>query len=240
MLLPLLTSTKYYRFPTISILLVVANVAVFLMTKHDILGNARQWGFIPDHSTGWVLPFSAQGDRIETLISHAFLHGGWMHLVGNMWMLWVFGSALEVKLGHLRFALAYILCAVGAVIVHGALVSGPPRPAIGASGAISGVLGCYLAMEPRSRVLSVFFLVIIFFFTEIPTAFYVLIWLIIQLDGIQSHVLGSPHCRNIAWWAHIGGFWTGVIAAGVFLAARRKNKENPQRPDILGPPMRRD
>jgi len=103
------------------------------------------------------------------------------------------------------------------VLCQGVFQTGPVRPVIGASGAISGVLGCYLALEPRSRVLSLFFLGIVFFVTEVPSLFYAGVWLILQIDGIQTHFLTGPDCRNIAWWAHLGGF-----AAGVSMGLARK------------------
>ncbi len=223
MLLPILTSTKHHRFPAVVLLLVLVNAAIFLMTKDDILAAAGQWGFTPGGAAQGSHSCWPQEGRFETFVTHAFLHGGWIHLIGNMWMLAVFGSALETKLGHVRFLALYFVFALAAVLAHGLFQSGPPRPAIGASGAISGVLGCYVALEPRSRVLSIFFLGIVFFFTEIPTLFYVAVWLIIQIDGIQTHLLTSPECRNIAWWAHLGGFAIGG-ASGLLISALQQRK----------------
>ncbi len=125
-------------------------------------------------------------------------------------MLLVFGIALESRIGSVRFAALYLAFAILAVLAHAVMQADPTRPVIGASGAISGVLGCYLAKEPRSRVLSVCFLGIVFFLTEVPSLFYGAVWLILQIDAVQSRLLTGPGYQNIAWWAHLGGFSAGV------------------------------
>ena len=103
---------------------------------------------------------------LQTVWTHAFLHAGWLHLIGNLWILCVFGIALESRIGSLGLAMLYAIFAIVAVVVHALMQAGPVRPVIGASGAISGLLGCYLALEPRSRVLSMFFVGVPLFLTE--------------------------------------------------------------------------
>jgi membrane associated rhomboid family serine protease len=224
MLLPLLTSTKLHRFPVVVLVLVVVNSAAFLVTRDDVLGAANHWGFVPSAAEGRIMARSPGWDAAYTSVTYAFLHGGWCHLIGNMWMLLVFGMALESRAGHIPFAAAYLAFAILAVGVHAMMQTGAVRPAIGASGAISGVLGCYLALEPRSRVLSVFFLGIIFFLTEIPALFYAAVWLILQIDGIQTRLLTGPECRNIAWWAHLGGFASGMTL-GILVEIVKRARE---------------
>jgi len=210
MLFPLLTSTKLRRLPAVVIGIIVVNLAVFLVTRATLVSCAQDWGFVAADSVNKTFANLGRVRVLQTVVTHAFLHGGWAHLMCNMWMLAVFGTALETRVGPLRFAALYLLCAVFAVLCQGVLQTGPIRPVIGASGAISGVLGCYLATESRSRVLSLCFLGIIIFVTEVPGFFYAAVWLVLQIDGIQTHFLTGADCRNIAWWAHLGGFCFGV------------------------------
>jgi len=220
MLLPLLTSTKVRRVPVVVAVLVIANVAIFLVTHEHIDSAARRWGFTPPDSAGSVGEYLSDPRLLLTVWTHAFLHGGWLHLIGNLWFLCVFGIALESRIGSLRFALLYAIFAGVAVVVHALMQAGPIRPVIGASGAISGLLGCYLILEPRSRVLSIFFVGVPLFLTEVPSLFYVAVWLIIQIDGIQTRFLTGPECANVAWWAHIGGFAAGMAVGGGLCLAR--------------------
>ncbi|MGO9109126.1 MAG: rhomboid family intramembrane serine protease [Thermoguttaceae bacterium] len=185
---------------------------------------ARDWGFLPADSVSEMLTNLGQLHVLQTMLTYAFLHAGWAHVLCNMWMLAVFGAALEVRIGSPRFAAVYVLCAVFAVLCQGLFHTGPVRPVIGASGAISGVLGCYLALEPRSRVLSLFFLGIVLFVTEVPSLFYAGVWLILQIDGIQTHFLTGPEYRNIAWCAHLGGF---VAGATIGIARKALESCNP-------------
>ena len=221
MLLPLLTSTKLTRFPASVLVLVVINSVVFIVTRDDIVGAADHWGFVSLAGSGSPEIGLPGWSAASTAVTYAFLHGGWGHLIGNMWFLLVFGMALESRMGHLVFVVTYLAFAILAIGVHALMQTGPVRPAIGASGAISGILGCYLASEPRGRVLSLFFLGIICFLTEIPALWYAAVWLIVQIDGIQTRLLTGPECCNIAWWAHLGGFASG-IALGILVGIVRR------------------
>ena len=139
-----------------------------------------------------------------TLISYMFLHGSWMHLLGNMLFLWVFGDNIEDSMGHLRFVVFYLLCGVAAAITHGVMQPGSEIPMIGASGAIAGLLGAYLVLHPRVKIL-------VLLFGRLPLrlpAFLVLVaWLLFQFYSVSA----ASGDAGVAWWAHIGGFLAGMI-----------------------------
>ena len=141
-----------------------------------------------------------------TTLTSMFLHGGWMHLVFNMLFLWVFGDNIEDSMGHVRFIIFYLLCGVIATLVHVVMSVGSEVPLIGASGAISGVLGAYLVLHPKARLL-VFFMHIVPL--RLPAIVVLLGWI-----GFQFLNLGSE--SNTAWWAHIGGFFAGMVLIAPF------------------------
>ncbi len=149
--------------------------------------------------------------RPYTLLTHMFLHGGWLHIIGNMWFLWVFGDNVEDRLGRLRYALLYLISGLGAAILQmvvSFIFGGENVPMVGASGAISGVLGAYLWLFPHARILA---LVPVFFFLtfmELPAVFFIGMWILIQIvNGLIT--LPFAHMGGVAWFAHIGGFFVG-------------------------------
>ena len=139
-----------------------------------------------------------------TLVSYMFLHGGWLHLLGNMLFLWVFGDNVEDSMGHLRFIIFFLLCGLLAGLAHSLMLADSQMPLIGASGAVAGVLGGYLMLHPRVKVL-------VLLFSRIPLRLpaYLLIigWILFQFFSVWTNAEGD----NIAWWAHIGGFVAGMI-----------------------------
>lgn len=141
-----------------------------------------------------------------TMLTCVFLHGGWMHFLGNMWFLWIFGDNVEDRFGHLGYLLFYLGCGVVASVTHFASMPDSTMPTIGASGAIAGVMGAYLVLYPHAQVLS---LVPIFYFIRVivlPAPVFLGIWFLMQLlQGMSTHASG------VAWWAHIGGFVMGAI-----------------------------
>lgn len=147
---------------------------------------------------------------LMTMLTCVFLHGGWMHFLGNMWFLWIFGDNVEDRFGHFGYLLFYLGCGVAASVAHFASMPDSTMPTIGASGAIAGVMGAYWVLYPRARVLS---LVPIFYFLRIvvlPAPIFLGIWFVMQLlQGMSTHASG------VAWWAHIGGFVIGAILAGL-------------------------
>ena len=144
----------------------------------------------------------------QTLLTCIFLHGGWMHIMGNMWMLWIFGDNVEDRMGHFRYLAFYVLCGFVASAVHMLADTSSAIPTIGASGAVAGVMGAYMVLYPRAKVLSV---VPIFFFIHmivLPAPVFLGIWFLLQFFHGTSAM-----SSGVAWWAHIGGFITGFIAA---------------------------
>jgi membrane associated rhomboid family serine protease len=155
-----------------------------------------------------------------TLITSMFLHGGWMHLIGNMLYLWIFGNNIEDAMGHVRFIVFYVICGLVAVLTQAFQDPSSSVPTIGASGAVSGVLGAYLMLYPRSRILVLVFLG--FFVTTFRLqALYVLgIWFIMQA---LNAAVGGPASGGVAWWAHIAGFITGALLIHLFKQRDRVN-----------------
>lgn len=155
-----------------------------------------------------------------TVITSMFMHGSWLHLLGNMWFLWVFGDNVEDAMGHARFALFYLLCGLAAFGAQALSDSASPIPMVGASGAIGGVLGAYARLYPRARVhvLGVFFVFVRRF--VVPAVIVLGIWFAMQVvSGLPA--LGSPAAGGVAFWAHVGGFVAGLALVGAFSDPKR-------------------
>lgn len=147
-----------------------------------------------------------------TLVTSMFLHGGWLHFLGNMWFLFIFGDNVEDRLGHLGYLAFYLLAGLGAGALHLATNAGSSLPTIGASGAIAGVMGAYFLLYPRARVLVVVPIFFLLEFLVLPAALFLGVWFALQLlQGTLT--IGSMEAGGVAWWAHIGGFVFGVGAA---------------------------
>ena len=147
-----------------------------------------------------------------TIFTSMFLHGGWMHLIGNMWFLWIFGNNVEDFLGHFRFLIFYITAGVAAALVHIIFHFSSVIPMVGASGAIAGVMGAYLILFPTARIQTLAILIIIITTIPVPAAVWLGIWFFMQIISVGS--------SNVAWYAHIGGFVVGVY----FIAKLMKKK----------------
>jgi membrane associated rhomboid family serine protease len=164
----------------------------------------------------WAAAHGLQAHSYWPVLTYMFIHGGWLHIIGNMWFLWVFGTSVENRLGHRRFLILYLLCGIGAAVFYVLLKPGSMVPALGASGAISGVMGAHILLYPRARVLT---LIPVFFFPlllEIPAVFFLGFWFLFQfLAGTVSVI--TPHVQGgVAWWAHIGGFVVGMVLLPLF------------------------
>jgi membrane associated rhomboid family serine protease len=192
------------RTPYVTYALIMANIAVFLgywntlASDHDLAVFFYVWGLVPER----VLA----GQGLPTLITHMFLHGGWLHLAGNMLFLWIFGDNLEDELGHGRFALFYLACGFGAAALQVAADPVSGAPMVGASGAIAGVLGGYLLLFPRARI-DVLFIFVIFF-----RVFSIAAWVVLGVwFGLQLWSSASGATDGVAYLAHVGGFVAGVV-----------------------------
>ena len=206
--------------PFVSYSLILLNCIVFAfeitLSDPQLNNLIMTYGSIPGEI--------AAGKDLYTLLTSMFLHGGWMHLIGNMLFLWVFADNIEAIIGNIKFLLFYLAGGIAASLVHLAFNMGSMVPAIGASGAISAVLGAYLLMFPSSRVRV--FIIYIFGSIRIPAMFFLGIWIIQQLfNGIFALDPTARESAGVAWWAHIGGFAFGVV---VGLLVRRSQKSRPK------------
>jgi membrane associated rhomboid family serine protease len=146
-----------------------------------------------------------------------FLHGGWLHVIGNMWALWIFGDNVEDRMGPIRFVFFYLACGVAAGIIHVATNPGSQVPAIGASGAIAGVMAAYFVLFPRARIVAMFLIVFWPVFFQVPAWVYLGVWFLIQFFSGTLASAAGVQAAGIAWWAHIGGFATGLLIFWAFL-----------------------
>jgi membrane associated rhomboid family serine protease len=238
-MIPLRDDVPSRTFPIVTILIIVANVLAFLFELGlgaRLEGVLQLMGVLPVKYFAKGVVYEGQfhaftlSDRAVPLFTSMFLHGGWIHLLGNMWYLWIFGDNVEDRLGHVKFLLFYLLAGVAASGVHIITNASSTVPTIGASGAIAGVLGAYLLLYPWARVLV---LVPIFVFIEIvrvPALVVLGFWFVVQFfNGSLSLAVQTSATGGVAWWAHIGGFVAGMVLLGLFLAVfpstRRRQSE---------------
>ena len=209
--------------PVVTVSLILANAAVFFyelsLDPRLLEALIYQMGMVPASlAHGYIAGTGGYG----TVLSSMFLHGGWMHIVGNMLYLWIFGNNVEDSMGHLRFIIFYLFAGIAAAMTHVVLNPAATAPTIGASGAISGVLGAYLVLFPRARVQT---LVTLGFFIRIvylPAWVLLIFWIGLQLLN-QSLAPEDPSTGGIAYAAHIGGFAAGIILLPFFRKYRRES-----------------
>ncbi len=192
------------RRPLVTYALIVTNIAVFL-AYFPGAGSEQALGWF-FYTWGLVPEAVMSGQNPVTVITHMFLHGGWMHLAGNMLFLWIFGDNMEDEMGHLRFLLFYLGCGLAAAALQIAADPGSAAPMVGASGAIAGVLGGYLLLFPRARI-DVLFIFVIFF-----RVFSISAWIVLGVwFGLQLLNSASGAEDGVAYLAHVGGFVAGVV-----------------------------
>jgi rhomboid family protein len=224
--IPLNDHIRRQVFWSSTLALILANILVFLFELS--LGRSLNrlvflFGVVPARyaSVPSLVHGGAAGFFVPIFAS-MFLHGGWLHLIGNMLFLFVFGRSIEDRYGHLKFLVLYFLSGFGAAIIHIILNSGSAVPTIGASGAIAGVLGAYAICYPRARITTLIFLVFFFWRVEIPALFLLGYWFLIQfVTGYQMLAIQTATGGGVAWWAHVGGFLTGVLLVIVLRPRRR-------------------
>jgi membrane associated rhomboid family serine protease len=204
--------------PIINLALIALNIVIFiheLSLGEEINSFIENYALIPAH----VFSLSTQvgiTERVFPFISSMFLHGDWMHLIANVIFLYIFGCNVEISMGHLKYLVFYLLCGVAAALFHVLTNLGSVTPLIGASGAISGVLGAYIKFFPISEFKNP---VPLFFFKNIryiPAAAIIFLWLVIQFLGGMGAIDQTANTSGIAFWAHIGGFVAGLILARFF------------------------
>jgi membrane associated rhomboid family serine protease len=199
-------------------------MAVFMFDPQQAEQVIFRYGLIPDQVR---LSEITSLYELRTLIlrpffTNMFLHGGWIHLISNMWILFIFGDNVEDRMGKVRYFLFFILCGFIAGITHFILYRNSPIPAIGASGAISGVMAAYMIMFPKSTIVSLVPIFIIPLFLPIPAIIYIGIWFLGQLLSGTTSLMLSDTAIGIAFWAHIGGFIGGLLMVKTFDSAKRR------------------
>jgi membrane associated rhomboid family serine protease len=205
---PLRDDQPIYSKPVICILLIVLNAIVFLheMQLEEYSRNffIARYGVVPDHF------------HFYTLITSQFLHGGWLHIIGNMVFLWAFGRTLEDAMGGFRFLTFYLLCGAVAGLTQAYVTAGSNVPAIGASGAIAGVMGAYVVKFPRAQIYTLVFILIFITRIDIPAIFFIPYWFLTQVfNGAGSIGYSNVSAGGTAWFAHIGGFIAGILLVTV-------------------------
>jgi len=218
-MIPLRDENPTQTFSYMTVFLIVLNFLVFFYEVY--LGGLLEVAIRPYT----LIPYNFINyfgfDQLITLITCMFFHGSLFHLLGNMLYLWIFGNNVEDVLGHFRFLLYYLLCGIFASLVHIFTNPSSTIPTIGASGAISGVLGAYFVLFPQARIVT---LVPIFYFIRIiriPAFYFLGLWVFFQIiSGLLS--LGSSFEEGIAWFAHVGGFFAGVLLLPIFCGFRRR------------------
>jgi membrane associated rhomboid family serine protease len=226
--IPLRTTLERRTTPIVNRTLVGANVVFFIgqlfmgpMTERVI----STFGFIPARLLN---PEAFRYDVWEvgiTLVTSLFLHGGFVHLAGNLIYLWVFGGAVEEALGHTRYLLLYLACGAVGSLTHTVLFPQSTIPSIGASGSIAGILGAFLVLLPHVRIVTLFPLVVYWAMAEIPALLFLPVWFLMQFfNGYLSlqAARNAYEMVGIAWWAHVGGFLFGALLA-VFFRVMRKD-----------------
>ena len=216
-MIPLYDTARTRRLPIVTWLLIALNVLVFIyeigMAPAALEQFLRTWGLVPSELLG-----RPQTEWI-TILTSMFLHGGWIHILSNMWVLFIFGDNVEERMGGGRYLVFYLLSGVAAGLLQSLLLRSSSEPMIGASGAIAGVLGAYLMLSPHARVASLVPILFIFTVIQVPATLFLLFWFVSQLfSGWLT--LGGATGGGVAWWAHVGGFLFGVLA--VFFFAQRR------------------
>lgn len=223
-MIPLKDDNPTRTFPVITILIISMNIFIFfyMITLEEAARTnlVNLYGATPYeimHGIGFKRGISLP--IIVTIITSMFLHGGLFHLISNMLYLWIFGNNVEDSMGHLRFIFFYLICGVLAVFAHTLVNHESTLPMIGASGAISGVLGAYLILFPRAKVLTLLPLGFFIQIVKIRALFVLGFWIVVQIVNGALSIGGSG--GGVAWFAHIGGFLVGILLIGFF---RRKKR----------------
>ncbi len=216
-MIPIRDTIRSETYPIVNSLIIAVNVLVFLveLSQGERLNRFIYiYGLVPArYSVPQISAYFTSGQQVISFLSFMFLHGGFLHLLGNMWSLYIFGDNVEDRLGHFRYLAFYLLCGLASGVSHLVINLHSQVPTIGASGAIAGVMGAYFILYPRAKVLT---LVPIFFFFqlfELPAFVFLGIWFIFQFLSAAG---ASAQAGGIAWWAHIGGFVFGIIFLKLF------------------------
>jgi membrane associated rhomboid family serine protease len=229
---PIRDSAICRRFPLMVWLIIAANVLLFLqelrLPAPHLDALLDLFGVVPARYTHprWAQAQGYPRDWLP-LLSHMFLHGGWAHLVGNMWMLKIFGDSIEDRMGPLRFLAFYLLCGGFALLAHLAVERDSLLPVVGASGAIAGVMGGYYVLFPRARVTVLVPVIIVPLLFEVPAVLFLGLWFLAQAWSGMLSITARAFEGGVAWWAHVGGFFAGALVVALFVRRERWQRSDP-------------
>lgn len=223
-MLPIRDTVRSYTFPIVNWMLIGANILVFLfeisLPSQALERLIQTYGVVPArlHLSNPLILLTNPVLMVP-LFTHMFLHGGWLHIISNLWILYIFGDNVEDRMGPVRYLIFYLLSGLAAAFTQALIAPDSRIPALGASGAIAGVLGAYIVLFPRGRVITLIPLFFIPWFVELSALIFIGFWFVTQLfSGFTS--LGNIQAGGVAWWAHIGGFVFGVLFFRLFTPHR--------------------
>jgi len=226
-LIPLRDSIRPEKTPYINWILIALNILVFFreitlppQLLNEVFFNL---GLIPAYAVHLIAGGAFLDPYMITFLSSAFLHGGWLHVLSNMWFLFIFGDNVEDRLGHFRYLIFYLVVAIIGGLSH--ILSNPASqvPIIGASGAVAGILGAYFVTYPRARVLTLLPIIIVFTIVRIPAVIFLALWFVLQIFNGSLSLGGSAD--SVAWWAHVGGFIGGAVLIKIMAPKKRRVNE---------------
>ena len=214
--------------PYISWAIIAICIGIFIGMKLLPYELQRQltylYGMVPIRysNPAWAAGFGLRFDYYLSFLTNLFLHGGWLHIIVNIWFLWIFSKKIEDVMGHVRFLFFYLICGVVATFVQWYFDQGLVIPVVGASGAISGVLGAYFILYPYARIVVWLPLLFLPIFFELPAISFLGFWVIMQIYKATTALVFEDVVVDVAWWAHIGGFVAGVFLYPLFLKNQAK------------------
>ena len=235
-MIPIRDTIPHRRPPYVTCAIIALNAAVFLyelgLGPTGLQRFFMHYGVVPArYADPRIAAHFGVVEQVLPFFTSMFIHGGFLHILGNMWFLWIFGDNVEDWFGHAGFAAFYVFCGVASAVFHTALSWGSPVPTVGASGAIAGVMGAYFLLYPRARVLTLLPIFIFITFIELPAYFFLGLWFLFQFLSGTAALAAGGMAGGIAWWAHVGGFVTG---AGIvfFLGGARPRRPTGNRPTL--------
>jgi membrane associated rhomboid family serine protease len=235
---PVQTTVPLRNPPVVTWALIAVNCVVFLyqisLSEPELELFLSRFALIPARYFAPDAPSSLSVLDFLPFVTNMFLHGGWLHLILNMWTLWLFGRTVEDRFGSARYLLFYLLCGAVASTTHALVNATSEIPALGASGAIACVLGCYMRMCPLSRVVVMIPILFFPFFFELPAIVFTGLWFLLQVMQGTADLFAPPAGAGVAWWAHIGGFVAGFLLTPLLQQSKRAHR--PFYPDegVLG------
>lgn len=226
-MIPIKDTVPRRTYPFVTVALIAVNSLLFFfelsLSDEGLKEFIHLFGLVPARYShpAWAEQFGFPIDTYWPFLTSIFLHGGWLHIISNMWILFLFGDNVEDRLGHARFLFFYTLSGIAANLVHFAANHDSQFPVIGASGAIAGIMAAYLRLFPLARIVTLFPIFFIPYFLELPAFIFMGLWFVMQLLSGAASLASSTGGAGIAWWAHIGGFAVGFFLIRPLCRSRR-------------------